>query len=293
MSGTLERLEALARLQGLRLGEDTSAVLERLEGPLRRHAEIELRSDGGRIDLVTLSRDPDDVAAFLSLLSERGVSPEESAPLHTLARFGGGHTIGMKLPIAGPSGCGEVYVRGALPIAEAGQFLGRQGLCRAACEALGERAVLLGKDHVHMLAADSGSPRRFSVFLTTYLRKDDREDEKRLDRLLRLAAVSDDGAAEALELHHLLGARRPETLFVSWGMVDGDLAPGLKLDYVDVRLGLVAEAIASVGTPEQADLPARWGGIVQARTADYAGVRIGPDGPTAVRAYFARALPPG
>ena len=89
---------------------------------------------------------------------------------------------------------------------------------------------------------------------------------------------------DALSMHRLFGASRPKTLFFSWPVG----VPAAKIDYEDVRLGLLPEALEAAGAGTQAELPICWGHPLGLRAADYAGMVVGPDSLAGIRAYLAR-----
>ena len=279
----------LAALQDLVVAPDVDQVARCLREPLEQYAELEFRSDGERIDLITLSDDPHAVDAFMAILCERGCSDEERAAPQALLRFAAGKVVGLKLPVAGPTAGGEVYVRGALPLPEVIYFMARHGVlpeARGQVKALG---ALLDKGHTHMLGADVALPAAFSFFLTMYLVPDgEQDDEDRVRQALQEVGIPDERIAAFMPVHRLLGADRPKTLFLSWRTVEGKPARQIKVDYADVRLGLLCEAMDAVGATEQAHLPIEWGRHLGLRKANYAGVIVDACGPVAVRAYFTR-----
>ena len=285
-------LQHLAALQSLAVAPDVKKVVTRLQTQLEHYAELEFRSDGKRIDLVTLSADPDAVALFLTLLQERGSTETELAAPKALLRFGSGKVVGMKLPIAGPTTGGEIYIRGALPLSEGLYFLERYGVGPEARERAAELAGLFGKGHMHMLGIDVAGPLCFTLFFTAYLAPgQDQTDRACLQQALQKVGIANEGMAAFLPLHHLLGANRPKTLYFSWRIIDGQPTRQATIDYADVRLGLVSEAIDAVGATAQAGIPIQWGTQLGLRKANYAGVVVGSSGPALVRAYFTRRLP--
>jgi hypothetical protein len=285
-------LQQLAALQNLAVGPDVKEVVSRLREPLKHYAELEFRSDGKRIDLITLSNEPNAVATFLSILQERGTTENELATCKALLRFGAGKVVGMKLPIAGPTAGGELYIRGALPLSEVTYFLERLGVKAEATLRVANLARIFGKGHTHMLATNAAFPPSFTVFFTTYLvPSEEHTDQQRLQQALQEIGIADEGIAALLRLHRLLGASRPKTLYFSWGIVNGEPTIQAKIDYADVRLGVVSEATDAVGATAQADIPIQWGRQLGLRKANYAGVIVSATRLAAVRAYFTRCWP--
>lgn len=292
MSGPLPSVDAatldrLADLQGLALADDLAVVGERLGTALERYAELELRSDGGAIDLVTLEESATAVTDFLAVLEDRGVAAEDRRRLSALGRFGAGATLGMKLPVAGPLDSGELYVRTVLPLTEARGYLDRRGADGRALETIERVAAALDKDHTHMLAADAGgSPPHFTCLFTTWLTEE--SDDERVRAVLEALELSPTVVDRTMELHSLIGASRPTTLYLSVPVPSTGPPTRLKLDYPDVRLGLAAEVTAMADSEAAATGLLESGDVLDASTVDYAGVLVGPDGPEGSRAYFTR-----
>ncbi|MEQ8997770.1 MAG: hypothetical protein RID53_14850 [Coleofasciculus sp. B1-GNL1-01] len=283
----IERLRQLCSLQSLEVTQDIDEVLHRLRNPLAEYAELELRSDGKHVDLITLSEDPNAVDEFLAILKDRGTPEADCAIMIALANFGAGCVVGMKLPIAGSVSGGEMYIRGAIPLSEVEYFLAQRGVGSEAIAQISGLAQIFDKDYTHILAADATSPPSFSVFFTTYLVPGEEErDRDRLQQALEKTGVTEDGIEKFLPLHRLLGASRPETLYFSWRIKDGKPTIGAKIDYAGVRLGLVSEMLTGIGVANQARLPIKWGTQLNVRQANYAGLVIGSHQPSGVRAYF-------
>lgn len=294
----IEEIRDLCSLQGLDPSPDLSEVTRVLAEPLRRYQELELRiaahrpgapapPDAGRIDLVTLHEDPAVIEDFLGLLARRGAGPQAVARARSLVRFGTGHVLGMKLPVAGTATGGEVYVRGALPFGEVGYLLARHGVPRAEMQRLRAVGRRLDKAHLHMLATDAGESPTFTCFLTTYLEPAPATDEGELEEVFHLLGL--DAAWDTAEaLHRLVGSARPETLFLSLQFADGTLQPRIKLDYVAVRLGLLMQVAADYGSPEATGDILEWGRILGTMHASYVGLLYGPEGFAGARAYFTR-----
>lgn len=285
-------LQRLASLQNLSIAQDINTVVDRLQSQLEHYAELEFRSDAKRIDLITLSDDPATVNKFLTILQDRGATETGLAPPQNLLRFGAGKTVGMKLPIAGPIIGGEIYIRGALPIAEVSYFLKQHDVNSETREQISTLAQVFDKNHTHMLGADVAKSPGFTVFFTAYLKPgNEQSDQQRIQSALQTIGITDAGIADFLPLHHLLGANRPKTLFFSCPLFNGALTKQAKVDYADVRLGLVSTVLDEVGATTQSDIPIHWGTQLGLPKANYAGVVIGSTGPVAVRAYFTRRLP--
>ena len=283
----IKLVKKLASLQGIEVAQDLGNVFRRLKTPLSNYTELEFRSDGKRIDLITLSDDINAVDEFLAILKDRGTSQAELATMMALSNFGAGSTIGMKLPVAGSLMGGEMYVRTAIPLAEVAYFFKQRGVGSDAIAKVAPLARIFDKDYAHILAADAAFPPSFSVFFTTYLVSGEEDiDRARLQRALAEIGISRAGIEMFLPLHALLGASRPETLYFSWSIINGEPKIGAKIDYASVRLGLVSEAMTMTGTADQARLPIQWGTQLGVRQANYAGLVLGTEGLSGVRAYF-------
>ncbi len=254
----LDKLTQLAEFHQLLVAPDINNVARRLAPALERYCEWELRSDGTRIDLVTLTEDHSTVGEFLATLSARGSREDQLNSLKALARFGAGAVVGMKLPIAGRCEGGELYVRAALPVQEVGPFLERQGVGSDATVRMAAIGQSLDKGYLHMLAADAGAAPRYTYFFTTYLEPGQQAaEETSLADALGLVGLENKAVDETLQLHRMLAANRPETLFFSSTIASGEPESRAKLDYSSVRLGLVAEAIALIGDEAGAGFPVR------------------------------------
>lgn len=284
---SVDVLNRLANLEGIEIAEDLHDLGNRLGPALERYAELELRSDSRRIDLITLETSPAMVAEFASVLEDRGIAPEHVERISALGRFGAGSTIGMKLPVAGPLDSGELYVRAALPLAEVQSYLERHGASEAALQTIARIAGVLDTDHSHMLAADAArSPPHFTCLFTTWLSEE--SDDRSLREVLDVLEVAPAAASRTMEVHSLLGASRPQTLYVSVPVSSDGSPTRLKLDYSGVRLGLAAEVSATVDSEATATRLLRTGDVLDARTISYFGVVVGSDGPEGTRAYFTR-----
>jgi hypothetical protein len=282
-------LRDLAALQGLPAAPDFAGVWAALAEPLTQYAELELRSDSRRIDLITLSEDPAALLRFLDCLQARGVPQVGLAAARALAHFASDKVIGMKLPVAGPLTGGEMYVRGALPLAAVGRFLSAYVPETEILAPIEMIAACLDKRHTHMLAVDIADPPRFTVFFTVYLKPHDHDHTAVADRLrsaLAAVGIEAGGADALLALHALLGAERPQTLFFSWG-VGGTR---VKVDYQRVPLRLAAEVMQLFGLDSRMTL--HWGQTLGLRRVNYVGVIVASDGLLGARTYFTGAFVP-
>lgn len=285
----LSLLAEIAALQGLTPVADVERVFVRLRQPLEAYNEIEFRSDGKRIDLITLSDDAAVATLFFEIAQTRGVTDAALAVPRALLRFGAGKMVGFKLPIAGPATGGEIYIRGALAQPMLSAFLQSY----VAAEAVAQQAELgqtFAKPHAHMLAADLMPQTQLTVFFTRYLTLDRSDDEQVVRRACELVGLPPTSTAAFLPLHTLLSANRPKTLYCSLGLGAG-ASTRLKFDYADVRVGMLAELLDAGEMPESASVLLDWARLLRLNKADYAGVIVGAGGPAGVRAYFTRRLP--
>jgi hypothetical protein len=283
----LDVIAPLAALQNLPVHPDTEAILHRLQPVLENYTELEFRHDAKRIDLITLSDKPAEVAAFLEVLTLRGFSREELAVMVDLMDFGAGKVNGMKLPVAGQVRSGELYLRGAIDLDEAFYFLGKYGVPDTTLNQIGQMAEVFEKSHLHMLAVDAGLPLQFSLFLTTYLTPADRTtDWKQIAAACAIAGIPPEAVHPCTALHRLLSAGRPATLFFSFGVVNSQIVPRIKLDYMDVRLGSMNELLKVSGFAAQVPVLSSWYKTLRCNFANYAGVILDPSGIQGVRAYF-------
>jgi hypothetical protein len=285
-------IRELASLQKLAPADDLDRALARLEPALRRYHELEFRSDGRRIDLITMTDDAQLADAFFELLTDRGQPPDELATVRALRRFGPcspGSEVGLKLPVAGDVHGAEVYVGRCYPLAEVCYFLQRRGAGPEALAQVQAIGRIFDKRYAHILAADASATPRFPVFFTTYLEVDrEEQDRERVRQALLATQVPDAAIDRFLELHGLLGGSRPKTLYFSFAVTNGQPAVGAKIDYAEVRLGLLSETMDAIGAAAEAHLPVEWGNRLAMPKASYAGVVVGPTGPIAARAYFSR-----
>ncbi len=292
MPTPIDVLQQLVNLQNLNIVSDIDQIVNQLQKPFENYAELEFRSDGKQIDLITLSNDLKVVNTFVEILEGRGTTANELSHLKALIRFGAGKVIGMKLPLTEPTNGGEIYIRGALPLEEVNPFLSRHGVKSEAIEIVGKLGSVFDKTYTHMLGADATNPPTFTLFFTTYLTEDDTNtDQERLKKALKIVSVNDETSNTFLSLHHLLGSKRPKTLFFSWGIANGESTSQAKIDYEDVRLGIAAEVVDVVSTAKQADILIQWGEQLGLQKANYAGVVVDSTKLKTVRAYFTRRLP--
>ncbi len=281
-------LAALAEVQDLPLADDLDRAVELVSGPLRRHLELELRSDCTRIDVVTLT-EKQETSGFFELLTERGATEEQLATGRALTRFGAGAVLGMKFPVAGPTSGGEIYIRRGLPISEVAYFLGRHGVGDEALAKIRELGGIFHKEHTHILACDAAVVPSFTVFYTTYLEAGAEErDETMVRSALELVGLSSGGVDKAMAQHRFASASRPESLFFSARIRGGELQRVAKLDYVGPRYGVLTQLLADVCGAGSADMALRWAEKLHTNHVSYMGLVLTEEGPEAVRAYFTR-----
>ncbi|MDQ7024012.1 MAG: hypothetical protein Q9P01_20950 [Anaerolineae bacterium] len=278
-----DTLAQLADLQQLVIAPDLGHILETLKTPLAQYTELEFRSDAKRIDLITLSDNPTDIQTFIKLLSERGTSDEAIAVATRLAQFGMGKVMGMKIPVTGLPQGGEIYIRGALMLLnEVRYLLKAYDISDTALDKIQEFATVFDKNHTHILAADVTMPPRFTVFFTTYLEPDKNHDDHNLvQQALEVIGIPQ---TSFFPIHDLLSISRPNTFYFSWQV--GQDTQRVKLDYRDVRLGLLAEAVRAAGAPEQVDVLTQWGTTLKLFEANYAGIILAETGIVSARGYF-------
>lgn len=279
----LETVAALAALHHLELAPDLDDLQERLSAPIGRYAELELRSEATRVDLVTLQERSLSIAPFLGVLRRRGLKEGALKHLSSLARFGAGATQGMKLPLAGPLESAELYIRAPIAVGEASAWLKGQGV---GCDALRPIADAMGKDHLHILAVDAEVEPVYTVFFTRHLEPGAEADDARaLGAALGAAGIPEHVQTQAHQLHELLGAAaRPETFYFSAQLGPDGALGRVKMDYVGLRVGLLAVAAESCG--HNPDLPLEWAAALGRTRANYAGVAITHTGAASLRAYF-------
>lgn len=283
----LDTLNRLADVESLDIADDLETIGDRLDTALEGYAEFELRSDGRRIDLVTLEKSPSVVSDFVAVLEGREIAAEDIERLSGLGRFGAGATLGMKLPVAGSLDSGELYVRTVLPLAEGRGYLERRSVDKTALGKIERVADVLDKGHTHMLAADAGeSSPHFTCLFTTWLTEE--SDDERIREVLGVLELPSTAVDQTMELHSLLGANRPMTVYISVPVPSDRQPTRLKLDYPDVRLGLAAEVTAIVESEAAATRLLQGGDILDASTTSYTGVVVGPGGPEGSRTYFTR-----
>lgn len=269
-------IRELAGVQNLAPAGDLETVLKQLGAPLEQYTELEFRSDHKRIDLVTLHRETSQVRAFLDVLQARG-NDDLTMP-EALLRFATGKVMGMKLPVAGSVAGGELYARGAIPLKEVQFFLKQRGITAQ----IDPLAALFQKQHTHMVAVDAAMPPRVTVFFTQYL-TDENTGEKTLLEALKAVGIDTEQALSQVEaVHEVLSMNRPKTLFFSWGFTEGRA----KIDYVDARVGMVAEVLEMTGLRDSIPALMRWSEVLGRSKINYTGLIVTPAGITDLRAYF-------
>lgn len=278
-----DALQELADRLDLDLAADLVPVTNRLQAALERYAELELRSDGRRVDLVTLTRSTSVVEEFLAVLDDRGLDDEVRRRLSALGRFGAGAPIGLKLTVAGPLDPGELYVRNRMPIPEVRSHMDRRRAGDGGIETVESVGNALDSDSVHMLAADADG--QYTCLFTTWLTADGPDPLEAVLDCLELPSVARE---QAQDLHSLLSVNRPTTVYVSVPVPASGPPGRLKLDYPDVRLGLAAEVAERVDSDREARTLVRCGEILDVTKTNYVGVVVGPDGAEGTRAYFTR-----
>lgn len=281
MKGRLcQAIEPLAALQALSVAQDLDAIEVDFADDLARFAQLEFRDDGRRIDLIFGTREPGVVDRWAARLESRGVTAAALATPLAVARLAGGRGIGLKLPVAGPVDSGELYVRGAMPIAEVCAFLRAHG-CSAAVETLAAVGSALGRDHAYMLAADVAIEPRFSIIFTQYIADG---GEGVVDRLHTAAGVLGvDDCSVWGERHRRLEIGRPRTLFCSVACGLAGVERALKLDYSDVELSALADAVE---TEFDVAVLHQWRSVLGRRVVDQVGFVYCADRRRGLRAYF-------
>jgi hypothetical protein len=152
---------------------------------------------------------------------------------------------------------------------------------------LDDLAMIFGKGHTHMIGADVANARSVTFFLTTYLTAGaEKKDQLMLGSALTRIGIDKEIIREFLNLHRVLGSARPGTLFFSWPASANDRVVRAKIDYSNVRIGLVAELMGAVNARDQADNALKWGQRLNVVVANYAGLVINDKGLDQARAYF-------
>ena len=283
MSTTI--LKELAQLQALDLAADSQTILDQLRPCMQRYAELEMRPDGSRIDLITLSDQLKEIDLFLDILRKRMPGEEGISRVNSLINFGAGHTMGMKLPLAGDLAQGELYIRGALPFEEVRFFLSNQGVKAELLDRLAAVGNSFEKEYCHMLSADVGTT-EFSVFFTTYLKSgEEATDASMLEKAMTLLEVNEAGQQNMMRMHGMLGAARPCTLFLSIKITQEQIL-GAKVDYPSIRVGSIAELMQTIVPDANGRLPIYWGQTLDAFKSNFTGVMLDKNGPRSLRAYF-------
>lgn len=287
-SSTRRVFQSLADLQKLTTAPDLNQIEDRLRSSLRNYAELEFRSDAKRLDLITLSREPAVLTRFFALLKKRGFAEDAFKIPQALVNLANGRVIGMKLPIAGPLQSGELYVRGATPLDAVAMLLSTYGVPDSSLLAMREVGNLLGKKHVHMLAADIGEP-QFTVFFTLYLTEENsKQKQQQLVSAMSSWGIEPHSIDRFLPLHRLWGRNRPKTIYVSLPIDSQTVLGRLKVDYANVPLQHVSKGMHLISDTNQIPAYTQWGTQWGIQTANYAGVIVNKDKPVSIRAYFTR-----
>ena len=145
----------------------------------------------------------------------------------------------------------------------------------------------MGKAHTHILAADVAEQPSFACYVTSWLKPGD-DSAEQVGAALRAAGLPDEAAAVAVDLHEILGARRPDTLFLSMRLKAGAAEAAVKLDYSSVRLGTLMEIMAERAWDNAIGAVIEWGRLLGTFEASYAGFIYNHDGLADIRAYFTR-----
>ena len=191
--------------------------------------------------------------------------------------------------VAGAVAGGEIYVRRALPLPQIRPLLLDFDVTPESLERVMRIGKVFGKEHLHILALDATRPRELSFFFTHYLVSGhEAEDLTLLGDVLDLLDLGPSAREPLARTHQWLGSERPATLFVSGKLVDGQLAPAVKLDYSSPRLGVLSDMMSVVVGEAAADMAIRWGSVMGATRASYGGVVLDAEGVRGVRAYFTR-----
>lgn len=282
-----ELIECLAMSQALKAAEDIEQIEKVLTAELHTYTELEFRSDGRSIELITVSRDPNTSIKFFELLELRGVDPTALADCRRFLQFGRGKAIIYKLPVAGTLDKGEVYIRGALPLKDVIPYLETESINKPELAHIQEIARLVGKDHTQILGRDVSEQARYTVFFTNYLAEDrEIEDSRILQQCLQAMGVNDAGMELLIAIHALFSLNRPKTLFISLYAKENERGIRAKLDYEGIRVELAAEVLRWAGQNEAAIKLVEWGKIVGLNNASYAGIPVSKDGIDGVRVYF-------
>ncbi|MBN1316572.1 MAG: hypothetical protein JXA42_13935 [Anaerolineales bacterium] len=280
-------IERLAKRQALQAAGDISRIERVLKTALDTYTELEFHSDGRRIDLITVSGDPNMRQAFFELLEQRGVNETAIAGSWRFLQFGRGKTTIYKLPVAGPSVGGEVYIRGALPLDEVINCLEHDSVGGQALEGIQKTANLMGKNHTRMLGRDVAEQARYTAFITTHLKEGQEETDSRLfQQWLPIAGVNESGLELLMAAHALFSPNRPKTLFFSLQAAAGEQGIQAKLDYEGVQMKWVTEIMRWAGQDEAAVKLVEWSRELGLNKASYAGMPLCQDGIEGFRIYF-------
>jgi len=280
-------IERLALCQALIVADDIGRIEQVLKSALDTYTELAFRSDGRRIDLITVSNDPAVGQSYFNLLEQRGASEKAIAGCQRFLQLGRGKTIIFKLPVAGPLEGGEVYIRGALPLAELFSTLEQDSVYSPALSLIQEIGQLTKKDHSRMLGRDVAERPFYTTFFTTYLAEEQEElDSQLLQKYLIKIGVNDIGQELLMAAHALFSLNRPQTLFISLQTAAGQPAVRAKLDYEGVRLRWIDEVMRWAGLNEAAEILTEWSQVLGLKKASYVGLPICEKGIDGFRVYF-------
>lgn len=289
MNDFRQEISQVSDLLGTPLPENWSESLLPFAAAAQTYLEYQIALATGELALITLGRDKAYLDTIATTLESMGVSQEGLGIFQSMRRYVGEATWGLKLTL-GASPEVQVYVKRPLPVPEVLLWLQqRTALTPSAAETIQTVAQILDKPYTHFVGADftPGQPVPFQIYFTQYTNAET-PVAQRLEQVMAQIGLPT-SAQEEFHRYYPVLSQPNQTIWASLGLVNGAIAPSLKLDYSSVRFGVVGLLLEGLHAPaSQLTLLDELATLLHTDTASYMGYRLKANQPTAVSLYLTR-----
>lgn len=281
-------VSALSGGLNIPLPDDWLAPIKPYYPAISNYLEYQISLTKRELSLITLGSGSD----FLNQLESHLAQLQVTSAAHTIFKMLRNQvptaTWGVKQSL-GPSPELQLYVKKPLPLDQVLMRLQAQGMDRVAAEQIRAAAGHLEKSHTHFFGADfsPGKPVPFQIYFTQYTTDDDLV-AKRLQRVATELQLPAEISTQLADTYTLLAAPK-RTIWISLGIVNGSLAPSIKLDYSGISFNAIVKLLEMVNAPEHTHDDLRTvAETLRVATADYLGLRFTANRAPSIGLYTTR-----